>query len=485
MIERMPVTMQGSVPYPPNAEAAPLTALASDLRQMAANLGQQGSQVAQVAQSMSSSWTGSAADAFVSHLTGRAVTLQQMGTAIGGAVAPIQTFAAAITSTQAAYSAAATAEQAARAGMPWTAAALAAAIAAEAAAVGAHQAAGAVCGAAVGMVVAKVGGSMLSDVFLGGQSGGGAQGASPNEPDVAAIFARYGLNPDGSPTDAAAITPAATGLTDTVPGIDPGALGAFDTSQMPNTDGMSDSAKWDVYAQYFQARGIDINDVNTLPAGQRIILGLRVPTATTANRGTGEFDDRIVVLWRGNAGGGESRAVREFRAATDPSAQYDSRLRGTTVDGVVLNRRPRVQGEDANWDRQRDLGRLPAGEYTFQRSTSDVISRGEVALRVSSPATVERDVNHDGLFNQVDRDELTTVAATRGTDAVNARMSAGTTILFHRGGNTNTYSGGCQTFNGRADWDSFWQSLGPGNDRTRYRYVLQEVAPAPAAVPSR
>jgi hypothetical protein len=61
---------------------------------------------------------------------------------------------------------------------------------------------------------------------------------------------------------------------------------------------------------------------------------------------------------------------------------------------------------------------------------------------------VERDMNHDGLFNDA------------GTDG--SLSSAGRAILFHNGkGNTDTGSAGCQTIR-KDDWADFWKAVTDG-----------------------
>lgn len=150
------ITMQGSVPYPPNARSAPIRALATNLTQLSSGIARGSSQISRTLETASSAWTGEAASAFARHGTERARTLATVGTALGRAAPVLQTFAAAIDSTSAMYSTAAVAEQAARAGLPWTAAALAAAIAAETAAVTGLQAAGAACAGALVAIEAEI-----------------------------------------------------------------------------------------------------------------------------------------------------------------------------------------------------------------------------------------------------------------------------------------------------------------------------------------
>ncbi len=143
------ITVQGFVPYPPQANAAPIQRLASDLTRLCQGLQQGSAQLTGTAGAARSSWVGQAADAFASHVDDRAKTVQMTGQTLARTVPVLQTYAAAITATSAAYSTAATAEHVARAGMPWTFAALGAAIAAEGVALTALQTAGLACAGAL------------------------------------------------------------------------------------------------------------------------------------------------------------------------------------------------------------------------------------------------------------------------------------------------------------------------------------------------
>lgn len=152
----MRVTIQGAIPYPPNADSVPIRTLAQDLRALGEGLFDAGSKIGATASTASSVWTGIAAQAFGEHLAKRSERLTKAADTIQAAVPILQTFAAAIDGTQTAYTVAAQAEIAARAGLPRTAAAVAAALTAEGAAVTAHQGAGVLAGAALGAVVMRL-----------------------------------------------------------------------------------------------------------------------------------------------------------------------------------------------------------------------------------------------------------------------------------------------------------------------------------------
>jgi LysM repeat protein len=204
---------------------------------------------------------------------------------------------------------------------------------------------------------------------------------------------------------------------------------------MPNTSGMSDAAKYDLYAPYFSRYGVN---VAALESGKRVLLGLRITSSTKANSGLGVYDDRIVIAWRDDGG----KHVIEFKGTTEPSGRYEGK-----------------EGLDANFDGRRDLGCLPDGLYEYQRSHSDHL--GDV-LAPTSDVFVIRDVNHDGKFTDVDKMAVT----------VREKLNSGRSVLFHMGGNKMTGSAGCQTMP-PGEFRSFWKQLG---HQSRYQYALATVA---------
>lgn len=148
--------LQGTVPYPPNANASPIQRLASDLQRMSQGL-QQGSQkLNATAQAAGAAWVGKAAEAYQQHTNERARVVASVAQSIASTVPVLQGMASAIVSTQAAYNAAVIKEQIARAGMPYTAGALAAAIAMEGKAVLALQTAGGACAASLAMIELEI-----------------------------------------------------------------------------------------------------------------------------------------------------------------------------------------------------------------------------------------------------------------------------------------------------------------------------------------
>jgi hypothetical protein len=87
------------------------------------------------------------------------------------------------------------------------------------------------------------------------------------------------------------------------------------TSKMPNTQGMTEDQKFDVYREYLKKHGMDIADQKQLPLGEAILLHLDSPDATTAN-GQAE-KDRFVVIWSEMKDGKIVRHVEEFDVKND------------------------------------------------------------------------------------------------------------------------------------------------------------------------
>lgn len=196
---------------------------------------------------------------------------------------------------------------------------------------------------------------------------------------------------------------------------------AFDVTNL------NESQKYDHYEGWYKCHA----DLDTTP-GYVSVLGLRKETNTNANEGNGLYDDRIVVLWKDRNG---TKHVREFDATTEPSARYEGR-----------------DGMDANGDKKLDLGRLADGAYTYRLRIEQHSRLGQV-FRMTQSVNVERDTNHDGLFN--DQDTVTNQAA----------LDAGTSMLIHRGGRRMTGSAGCQTL----PPDQFQNFLDAMRDTSRNR----------------
>ncbi|UHQ24616.1 hypothetical protein LVB77_07995 [Lysobacter sp. 5GHs7-4] len=262
------------------------------------------------------------------------------------------------------------------------------------------------------------------------------------------------------------------------------AHGAPRFPQESETADLSQAQKYDVYASVIGVRGNEAAR-NALVSRDRVILGMRNETRTTDNQGRGEYDDRIVVVWRDANGG---RHAREFNQAnTEPTAQYDHHagsdghriIKETRRPAPALERWPGyenvrrrdIEGDDANNDRVRDLGRLAAGTVEMEEarhsSNRQTPSGVEFSLRPSEEAIrngrnmVQRDTNADGLFDSRD---------------VNGLQDLNRTFKIHRGSNNNTDSAGCQTIGG-GEHTAFIDTVRGNTHQTRWQYVLTPVAP--------
>ncbi len=291
------------------------------------------------------------------------------------------------------------------------------------------------------------------------------------------------------------------------------------------TAALTATQRYDVYASVVETRGND-DARDSLAAGERVALGLRQENstfdsmsaddpgviatddpATTAidesQRGTGVYDDRIVVLGeRGNSEDGTESQVWEFHhATTEPTAQYDHHAgavegerkfaestdaeRYGDADGYVppldasegyesVNKPRKVNGHDVDGDSELDLGRLAEGTIEMDDAThtrpgtvtkENPSGIQEDAFRASReavaalPEGVQRDTNADGRFDTAD---------VNGVDNLNA------TFKIHRGSPNSTDSAGCQTIR-YEDYDAFLTAMQGGTDQTKWQYVLTET----------
>lgn len=232
---------------------------------------------------------------------------------------------------------------------------------------------------------------------------------------------------------------------------DASAIGAgrVTPGQLPDTRGLSEAQRFDLYAAQVQQFG-DAGAQADLAAGRRVILSLRNDTDTRINQGRGQYDDRMVVLWQGADG---SKHAVELRANTDPSGQYE--------DGGPYMRR--AVGGNYGGDARGDQGRLADGTYRFTRGSF----QGAVALMAGDDQVTQRDTNHNGRFD----DGVTTARGGYG-------------MHIHIGGSQNTYSAGCLTLP-PAEHARLFEALG---DQNSVRSVLVNTSrltapqPAPAVV---
>lgn len=209
---------------------------------------------------------------------------------------------------------------------------------------------------------------------------------------------------------------APTPMQPTLPGVP-----AAPRTGLPRTEGMTNAQKFALYADYVQRFGSDKAKAD-LAAGRVVILGLRTETNTRTNNGQGAYDDRIVTLRKLPNG---QFQVTELRANTEPGSQYEDGWSGRT--------RQRM-GVDSNGDGRLDLGRLVDGTHEYMRANAGpdfgpTQPDGNNILMPTTSRPVVRDTNHDGRFDERDR---------------NRHSFEGRTMYFHRGGVNNPYSAGCR-----------------------------------------
>jgi hypothetical protein len=261
-----------------------------------------------------------------------------------------------------------------------------------------------------------------------------------------------------------------------------GAGGPPRTPTMAEVGALNPQQRYDVYASIVETRGNDAARED-LRNGNRVILGLRTETSTLASatrenpterqadnpatrqdessRGTGVYDDRIVVLGRRD----QNQLWQFDQASTEPTAQYSERAANGEYPGV----RPRTTwGIDANGDGISDAGRMREGTIEMMPSTHPNPGPLSFAMMPSPQAVasgrngIERDVNGDGLFNAADGNQRLT----------NLDQS----FKIHEGSYGSTDSAGCQTL--RAEQFEEFAAAARGNPgQNRWQYVLTETGP--------
>lgn len=240
------------------------------------------------------------------------------------------------------------------------------------------------------------------------------------------------------------------------------AFARFAAPRMPDPGQMTaltEQQRHEVYASMVEVKGSAAANAAAV-AGSRVVLGLRSSQSTLVNKGQGQYTDRIIVLRRQ----GRTRTASVFMAAnTQPTAQYDGDQRN--APGIIFRR---ADGEDITKDGIPELGRLTAGTYALLATThhnpkaaGTNFSRRPTGAAVTAGANqVERDSNHDGLFNATDPNRFSPL---------------NDTFKIHSGSRANTDSSGCQTI-APGDFIRFSNAV-QGGGQTVWQYVLIEVQP--------
>ena len=187
----------------------------------------------------------------------------------------------------------------------------------------------------------------------------------------------------------------------------------------------------------------DLEAQNEFQAGKKVVIALRNPTNSKRYL-NGRYDDAIIVVWRNGNG---SVSLRRFKGNTEPAGVYAWGQRKASKGSST----------DIDGDGRNDLGRLRAGTYHYApRAQGNFL--GNKAFRARNTQVAMRDTNHDGTFSLVDGDRLDP-------------KGAGRSMLIHQGGNTYTWSAGCQTIPKRY-YNRFLRTLGK---QTKFSYILINV----------
>ncbi|MET0361881.1 MAG: LysM peptidoglycan-binding domain-containing protein [Sphingobium sp.] len=162
--------------------------------------------------------------------------------------------------------------------------------------------------------------------------------------------------------------------------------------------------------------------------GAKVAVALRKSTNNRTYR-KGIYDDAILVVWR--QPGGAVR-IRRFPGNTEPAGEY-------AFDGPQANKGSFI---DLDRDGLNDLGRLMPGTYHYVRQSTNF--NGASFFKARNIQVVMRDTNQDGDFGAGDM-----------IDPAGAQR----TMYIHQGGNSATWSAGCQTIP-EANYGDFLKLVG-------------------------
>ena len=184
----------------------------------------------------------------------------------------------------------------------------------------------------------------------------------------------------------------------------------------------------------------DHEALNDFLAGRRVAIALRKSTNWRLHP-KGKYDDLIIVAWR-EVGGAVK--LERFMGNTEPAGIY--------AHGAASAHKG--SSTDLDGDGRKDLGRLVPGTYHYELQSGAFL--GAAFWRARNVQEAERDTNHDGLF----------IVAT-GEDIVDPQ-GAGRSMLIHQGGESGTWSAGCQTIPG-SRYDDFMALM---RGQTKLSYIL-------------
>ncbi|PTL80286.1 hypothetical protein [Vitiosangium sp. GDMCC 1.1324] len=267
--------------------------------------------------------------------------------------------------------------------------------------------------------------------------------------DAMKIFATRAGSPERQAAlDAAKVSPDLQQMM--VADNEPTVLAPEDPQVVQQRRTAEEAAQYDYYKAMIERNG---GTFDSTP-GKRNMLAIRHDTNTKTNDGKGAYDDKAVLLWVDEQGG---KHCTSYNACTEPGEKMLEEDYGEAIGG----------------DDRKDLGRLPAGSYTYHlrndygRELAGFFKRGpfdnEGTRQVlgapdGADWQAEYDIDHDGDFDE------------------NVRGKDGEEILWHMGRDDNPRSAGCQTMPPE-EWRRFLKDLDLKEDQSiNYTLVQEDTA---------
>ncbi|WP_164014541.1 hypothetical protein [Pyxidicoccus trucidator] len=275
-----------------------------------------------------------------------------------------------------------------------------------------------------------------------------AEAGTVSGEDATNIFATRAGSPERQAAlDAAKVSPELQGM---MVADDPKVLAPEDPQAVQERRIKEEAEQYDHYKAMIEKNG---GTFDSAP-GKRNMLAIRHDTNTKANDGKGAYDDKAVLLWVDEKGG---KHCTTYNACTEPGEQMLGEDYGEAIGG----------------DDRKDLGRLPAGSYTYHlrndygRELAGFFKRGPfdnegtrqiLGAPEGADWQAEYDIDHDGDFDE------------------NVRGKDGEESLWHMGREDNPRSAGCQTMPPE-DWRRFLHDLDLKEDQS-LNYTLVQEDPA-------
>lgn len=167
----------------------------------------------------------------------------------------------------------------------------------------------------------------------------------------------------------------------------------------------------------------------------------------------GIYDDIMLIVWLEKIFNPNTRTSDTKKRCiklsmnTDPNYRYLER--GT-------------DGKDADKDGKPDIGMLPPGAYRYLTVKGWSSTLKKYVFRMQGINNVLRDINRDGYFDEKDTKLIVDASAMIADD-----------MHIHQGGNTDTWSAGCQTLK-LSHWNIFSEQIEKGRKagQKQFTYLL-------------